>query len=149
MNLTQHFTLKEFIRSDKAARLGVDNTPNTQAMENLYRTASLMEQVRELLGKPIIITSGFRSSAVNKAVGSKPTSYHVQGLACDFVCPDYGTPEDICKAIDASSIDFDKCILEFYNPTTGDGWVHIQIGRNNRRQMLTINKHGVFAGVRV
>lgn len=149
MNLSPHFTLQEFIRSEKAARFGLDNTPNEQATENLRLVASLMEQIRSLLGHPIIITSGYRSSAVNKAVGSKPTSYHLQGLACDFVCPNYGTPDEICKTIDASGIDFDKCILEFYNPATGDGWVHIQIGRDNRRQMLTINQHGTFAGVRV
>lgn len=149
MNCSQHFTLEEFVRSDKAARKGIDNTPPDSVIKELERVAEVMESVRSLLGHPIIITSGYRCSALNKEVGSKPSSLHVQGLACDFICPDYGSPIEICKAIQASQIEFDKCILEFYNPTTGDGWVHIQLGRENRRQMLTINNHGTFSGIRV
>lgn len=148
MNLSQHFTLQEFVRSDKAARKGIDNTPPESVIKELERTAEVMESVRSLLGHPILITSGYRCSALNKEVGSKPSSLHVQGLACDFVCPDYGSPIEVCKAIQASQIEFDKCILEFYNPATGDGWVHIQLGRENRRQMLTINNHGTFSGIR-
>lgn len=149
MQLSEHFTLAEFIRSTTAARAGIDNTPPDSIVDNLVRTANLMEKVRSLLGHPIRITSGYRCSALNKMVGSKPTSLHVNGLACDFVCPDYGSPVDICKAIESSKIEYDKCILEFYNPQTGDGWVHIQLGRDMRRQMLTINSYGTFSGIRV
>lgn len=149
MNISEHFALSEFTRSSTAARAGIDNTPPQQIVDNLVRVADLMEQVRSMLGKPIRITSGYRCSALNKLVGSKPSSLHVQGLACDFVCPEYSSPVEICKTIQASQIEFDKCILEFYNPHTGDGWVHIQLGRENRRQMFTINSFGTFAGIRV
>lgn len=149
MNLSEHFTLQEFTRSTTAARAGVDNTPPAAVITGLEKVAALMEKVRTLLRSPIRITSGYRCSALNKLVGSKPSSLHVQGLAADFVCPEYGSPVDVCKAIQASQIEFDKCILEFYDPTTGDGWVHIQLGRENRRLMLTINQHGTFAGIRV
>lgn len=149
MKLSEHFTLEEFIRSDTAARLGIDNTPSLAVEKELSRLSELMEQVRSLLGYPIRISSGYRSPAVNKAVGSKPNSKHIQGLACDFICPDYGTPVDIVKAIQASQIEFDQCILEFYNPQTHDGWVHIALGRDMRRQILTINSYGTFAGIRV
>lgn len=149
MNLSEHFKLEEFTRSSTAARAGIDNTPPGAIVDNLVKVADTLERVRALLQHPIRISSGYRCSALNKAVGSKPNSLHVQGLAVDFTCPDYGSPVEVCKAIQASHMDFDKCILEFYNPTTGDGWVHLQLGRENRRQMLTINSFGTFAGIRV
>lgn len=149
MNLSPHFTLAEFTRSTTAARLGLDNTPPDSVVKELERVAQVMEQVRSLLGHPITITSGYRCYPLNKAIGGKPNSKHIQGLACDFICPDYGSQVEIVKAIEASGIDFDQCILEFYNPNNGDGWVHLGIARDNRRQVLTINKHGTFAGIRV
>lgn len=149
MKLSPNFTLEEFTRSSIAARANIDNTPPDGIVDNLVRLADLLEEIRSMLAHPIRISSGYRCSALNKLVGSKPSSLHVQGLAADFTCPDYGSPVEVCKAIQASQIEFDKCILEFYNPITGDGWVHIQIGKENRRQMLTINKHGTFAGIRV
>ena len=145
MNLTQHFTLDEFTRSEKAARFGIDNTPPAQVIEELKRSAMLMEDARRHLNNPIFITSGYRCSAVNKLVGSKPTSKHVQGLAVDFVCPAYGNPLRVCESIRDSDLHFGKLILEFFNPATGDGWVHIEVG--TERKILTINSFGTFAGL--
>lgn len=144
MNLSQHFTLGEFTASDTAQRHGIDNTPAPQVIEELKRTAALMEQVRTTLNCPIIITSGYRCSAVNKLIGSNPTSKHVQGLACDFKVPAYGDPLAVCKAIERSGITFGKLILEYYTPD-GGGWTHIQVG--TERKVLTINQHGTFAGL--
>jgi|SRR3972149_4433512 len=138
--LTQHFTLVEFTASALAARNNIDNTPPPQIVDELKRTAELMEQIRTLLNFPITITSGYRCSAVNKLLGSKATSKHVQGLACDFRCPQFGTPMQICEAIMASTIEFDRVILEF------GSWVHIQVGTG--RKSFTINSQGTFAGIR-
>ena len=143
--LSQHFTLAEFTASDIAQRRGIDNTPSPQVVEELKRTASLMEQVRTLLNSPITITSGYRCSALNKYVGSQPTSKHVQGLACDFKAVAYGDPLAICKAIERSGMVFGKLILEYYTPD-GGGWTHIQIG--TERKILTINPSGTFTGLR-
>lgn len=142
--LSSHFTLAEFIASDTAQRHGIDNTPPPQVVEELKRTAILMEQVRTLLNTPITITSGYRCSALNKMIGSKPQSLHVQGLACDFKASVYGDPLKVCQAIESSNIKFGKLILEFYTPD-GGGWTHIQVGTD--RKTLTINNHGTFAGL--
>ena len=147
MNLSQHFTLAELVASDIAVRHGIDNAPPPVVLEDMKRTAALMEHVRTLLCVPIYITSGYRSSAVNKLAGSKAASKHVQGLACDFKAPAYGDPLAVCKAIAESEIVFDQLILEFYNPTTGAGWTHVGLGKDNRRQVLTINNHGTFSGL--
>lgn len=139
MNLSQHFTLEEFTASSMAARHGLDNAPPAPIIDELKRTAALMEQVRTLLNHPISISSGYRSSAVNKLVGSKPTSKHVQGLACDFTCRQFGTPSQICEALARSDIIYDRVILEF------NEWVHIQVGTG--RKSFTINKQGTFTGI--
>lgn len=150
MRLSDHFTLLEFTRSDNAARLNIDNAPPLAIEQNLVKLAGLMEQVRALLGGHAIgISSGYRCSSLNKAIGSRPSSKHVQGLACDFRCDDYGSPVEIVKTIQSSQIEFDQCILEFFNPVNGNGWVHIGLGRDMRRQVLTINSHGTFSGVRL
>lgn len=145
MNLSEHFTLEEFIASDTTARNSIDNTPSQIVRSELFRTAALMEQVRTLLCKPIQITSGYRCSALNKLVGSKPTSKHVQGLACDFKSS-FGDPLQVCRQILESDIIFGKLILEFYNPATGGGWTHIEVG--SERKVLTINNHGTYAGLK-
>lgn len=69
MQLTPHFTLAELTASTTAQRLGLDNTPSAAIVQRLGDLAKILERVRQYLGKPIIVTSGYRSLAVNKAVG--------------------------------------------------------------------------------
>lgn len=130
--LTPHFTLEEFTRSDTALRKGIDNSqPPLQVLRNLGFLAETLERVRMLLGKPLIITSGYRCPALNFAIGSHPTSAHVLGLAVDFMCHEYGTPLEVAQAIAASDIAFDQLIHE-------GTWVHLAISRtHNRRDTLT------------
>jgi len=99
-------------------------------MRALLRSAFGMEGVRTLLGAPIIISSGYRSPEVNKAVGGAKNSQHTKGEAVDFICPGYGSPLKICKAIAASGIKFDQLIQE-------GTWVHISFSDANRREVLT------------
>lgn len=136
--LSSNFTLDELTHSQTAARAGIDNTPTPEVMENLYRTAYAMEIVRTLLGgKPILISSGYRCLALNKLVGSKPSSAHVFGHAVDFTCPTFGTPHDIVAALlKSETLVFDQLIVEFGR------WVHASFDPRNRRQALVIDKDG-------
>lgn len=132
-DLSPHFSVAEFTRSQTALRKGIDNDPPIDLLPNMRRLASVLESVRTLLGNPIQITSGYRSPALNLAVGGSRTSAHCQGRAADFVCPGYGDPLDICQAIIGAGIGFDQLIYE------GD-WVHLGIapaGHPERRQVLT------------
>ncbi|VVE77373.1 D-Ala-D-Ala carboxypeptidase family metallohydrolase [Pandoraea sputorum] len=133
-DLTLHFTLAELTHSQTADRRGIDNAATDEAVTNLTRVAQTLERVRVLLGsRPITISSGYRSPDLNRAVGGAHNSAHLCGLAADFICPGYGTPLQICKAIAASNIDFDQLIQE-------GTWVHLglaQPGQKNRRQVLT------------
>lgn len=130
--LSRHFTLAQLTRSDTARRRGIDNTPPEDLLPNLRRLAAGLDEVRDLLGHPLRITSGYRCPALNEAVGGTARSQHSQGQAADFICPGFGGPLQIAQAIAASSIDFDQCILEF------DSWVHLSFSPTPRRRVLTI-----------
>lgn len=136
MMLSAHFSLDEFTNSQTAARQGIDNTPSPEVLRTLHKTATGMELVRQLLGAPIIISSGYRSPALNKAVGGASSSQHMTGEAVDFTCPGYGTPAQIVADIRASKIPFDLVIEEFSR------WVHISFSDRNRRQSLVIDGNG-------
>jgi hypothetical protein len=139
LKLTEHFTLEELTASEIAVRNGLDNTPNPLVLNNLKTLAKGLEDVREVLGRPIIINSGYRSLVVNQLLGSKPTSQHTKGLAADFICPSFGSPKDIIKKIVFSDIQYDQVILEF------DRWVHISFceeGYKPRKQALIIDSKG-------
>ena len=137
-----NFSLDELIFSETATRKGIDNTPDDDALDNLYKTAMEMENVRELLdNNPILISSGYRCLALNELLGSKPTSAHIRGLAVDFTCPKFGDPDDIVDTIFRSHIQYDQIILEF------DKWVHIAFpkdGESARKKALIINKKGTM-----
>lgn len=141
MNLSEHFTLDELTRSEVAARKALDNTPDAETISNLAELALALEKVRELLGHSIHINSGYRSAKVNAAVGSKETSAHRKGWAADFVCPQFGTPQEVCRAILNSTIDYDQVIYEF------GSWVHFSVDPQMRRMALTIDASGTRQGV--
>ncbi|MHB0965336.1 MAG: D-Ala-D-Ala carboxypeptidase family metallohydrolase [Bellilinea sp.] len=136
MNLTDHFTLEELTFSSTARRKGIENTPSLDTITRLTIAAQGMEYVRHLLGdKPIHIDSGYRSPALNAAVGGVATSAHLSGYAVDFICPAFGSPLDIVKVIDASGIVFDQCIQE-------GTWVHMSFDPKSRMQVLTAHFDG-------
>ena len=147
MNLTKHFTLLEFTASDAARRLRIDNTPGTTALHALQHLAELMEQVRDVLGGvPVLISSGYRSAALNAAVGGSATSAHLLGLAADFTAPAFGSPRAICQELIAAGLVWDQLILEHPSAAEPDGrWVHIglpQLGKPRRQILTAINRGG-------
>lgn len=127
MKLSEHFSLEELTATSVR---GPDNTPMPSIVSVLKDTASRMEGVRSLLGHPIVVTSGYRSPLVNKVVGGVPNSAHLLGRAVDFICPEFGTPYDVARAIKGSGIQFDQLIREY-------GWVHISFDPQMRGDVLT------------
>lgn len=81
----KHFTLSEFTRSDEAEKYGIENEPNDAQIQNLECLCGLiLDPLREFIGHPIYITSGFRVPRLNRLVGGSATSAHKEGLAADF-----------------------------------------------------------------
>lgn len=143
--LSEHFNLNEFTVSSTAKRLKIDNEPKGEHLKNLqYVVDNILEKVRKHFGKPVTINSGYRSPALNKAVGGASTSQHCNGEAADFEINGIANKE-VAEWV-ADNLDFDQCILEFYNPKEGlnSGWVHVSLKRDgkNRKQKLTALKDG-------
>jgi len=137
MNLSPNFTLDELTHTDHRQ---FDNTPNASEMANLVRLAGFLEEVKIVLGgKPVIINSAYRSSAVNQAVGSSEKSQHRIGCAADIRVPGM-TPDEVVKAVIVAGLGYDQIIREM------DRWTHISVpstaGDNPRRQSLIIDKTG-------
>ena len=128
--LSKFFTLAELTTSQYATRKGISNIPTGQAMTNLVYTASKMDEVRNLLRFPVYVSSGYRSEEVNKAVGGSKTSSHVLGEAVDFVCPAYGSVDEVFDALRKSPLRYDQIINE------GGQWIHIGFGKRLRHEQL-------------
>lgn len=136
--LSPHFTYLESIHSQTASRLGIDNTPTKDVLANIQSAARSMERVREKLGKnSIIVSSWYRSPALNTRIKGSKTSAHMQGWAIDFTCPGYGTIDKVMRTIIDSGINYDQIINEY------DGaWCHISFDPKNRKQKLAITSQG-------
>lgn len=105
MQLTPHFSLEEFTFSETAIRQGIDNTLPKDLLPRAIETAQMMERIRAYLtivkGKdvPIFITSAYRCLRLNRALGSKDTSDHPRMWALDWRAPTFGTPYEVCLAL--------------------------------------------------
>lgn len=141
MNLSANFTLKELTKSDTATRLGLDNTPDEQALENLKTLCEkVLQPVREHFGKSVTVNSGYRSPESNAAVGGSKTSDHCKGQAADIEIVGVANA-DLAQWI-MDNLDYTQLILEFYTPGIPDsGWVHVSYDPNNlKKQELTATK---------
>lgn len=133
IRLSKHFTLAELT----ATETGLENTPSPDDLARLKDLCNVvLERIRDRYGKPVSIRSGYRSEAVNEAVGGAPSSQHRKGEAVDFYVN--GVPlKTLYDAILTSGIPYDQIILERPNPK-GRGWIHIsyKAKQPNRRQAL-------------
>lgn len=129
-----YFTIDELTRSAKAERHGIDNTPTPEATTALERLIkNILDPARAIYGRPITVTSGYRSPKLNEAVGGVPNSQHIKGEAADITA---GSPAENRRlfAIIRELGDFDQLIDE--NNFT---WVHVSYKTSgNRRQILKL-----------
>ena len=132
MQLSEHFELAEFLVSETAARRGITNEPTPEIIDNLRRLCQLvLEPLRVKLARPVVITSGYRSLALNRAVGGSPTSHHMQGRAADLIVPGI-TPLAVCQAASQLKLPCVQIIHEFGR------WTHLSVAISNERtQLLT------------
>lgn len=135
MQLSGYFSLEEATFSDTAARLGIDNQPNTVQLSNMIIAAKNLDLLRTKVDRPIRISSWLRNGALNAAIpGSSKTSAHMEGWAID--CTVSGiTPLELCKLASDLYSDYDQIIHEY------GSWMHISFDPKNRKQNLTIFKN--------
>ena len=134
MNLSPNFTLDELTVSQTAARLGLSNVPPPAVVGELRRLAeTILQPLRNHLGRPVVVSSGYRSPDVNRAVGGALASAHMSGRAADITVPGM-TPLEVCQAIRAMGLPFDQLLHEFR------AWTHVAIappGVAPRGELLT------------
>lgn len=140
----RHFTIEELIRSDKAKELGIDNTPDADTTDRLSTLIiEILDPARELLGKPIVVTSGYRCMELNSKIGGSVNSQHLKGEAADLQCYNNKYLFDLIR----ENLVFDQIILEtkdLYdrngNKTGVKEWVHISYRKGkNRKQVLKMH----------
>lgn len=145
MNLSINFTLEEFTASDLAKRKGIANTLPKDLIAEAGKTCQMMEDILNFLGRPIVITSGYRSIELNQAVGSSDRSDHVKGMAIDFKCPEFGTPYQIAMALKANidALGIGQIIYEF------GSWIHVSTRTPTKtvNRVITIDKAGTRLGI--
>ena len=141
MQLSKNFTMAEFIKSDTANRLGIDNTPqgeHLEAAKELFE--NVVQKVRDHFG-PTVLNSGYRCPELNEAVRGSKTSQHCHGEAADIEVPGVANG-DLAQWI-VDNLDFDQVILEFYTPgEPSSGWVHVSYKADgtNRNKALTASR---------
>ena len=148
MQLSPNFSLEELTESATALRLGIDNNPGTIAKQNLRTlTEAVLQPTRSNFGKPVRITSGYRSLALNDAVNSKPSSQHIMGQAADFKIPGVHNYDVACWIRD--NLEYDQLILEFAKlDDPFAGWIHCSYVKDrNRKQVLTVGVAGTKEGL--
>ena len=137
MKRIKYFSLAEFIHSATAKRLNIDNTPTFEIVDNLNRLADYLDVIREKLGKPILVSSGYRCPVLNKAVGGVDSSQHKKGLAADLVCADMAKLESVLRETGG----FDQLIKEHRKGFSNSFWFHVSVcARNGKpRNQIIMN----------
>ena len=140
MKLSKYVSLAEVTRSDTAKRKGIDNSPTAEHLENLkVISEEVFDKVREYFGVPIFISSGYRSAALNKAIGGSATSDHNLGKALDLDQDGHGNGVrniDVLNYI-INNLEFDQVIAEFKRADGDFDWVHVGYRKGaNRNQVL-------------
>lgn len=155
MQLSEHFTRAEFERSSTALRLAIDNRIPDAYLPNAITLAAMLERIRQTLWRirghecAIRLESGFRCQALNTAVGGAVNSDHTVAAAADWEAPAFGTPFQICQALE-SRVD-ELGIGQLINELPPNGWVHTSILRPPRPVNRVITRlagvEGFLAGV--
>lgn len=138
----KYFTIKELCNSATARARGIDNTPSLEHKENLSTLIKeLLDPIREEYGKPITISSGYRSPKLNSAVNGSKTSNHSSGCAADCVCSDIDRLFEIAK-----KYKFDECFKEGKTNSNGSKtwWVHLAYRKNGNRQKIGTLHNNIF-----
>lgn len=146
MKLSDNLTLKEVVHSNTAIKHGIDNSPTAEHLENLKAIATdVFQPIREHFGKPIYVSSGYRSYALNERIGGSTMSQHSKGQALDLDADVFGglTNAQLFAYI-AEFIVFDQLIWEFGDSKNPD-WVHVSYkkeGKNRGQKLLAYKKGG-------
>lgn len=130
--MAEFFTKSELTRSDTARTLKIDNTPTPEASAALDALMwNVLDPIRRMWGKPIIVNSGYRCPKLNAEIGGSATSQHMKGEAADITAGDPTKNKELFDMIAQSAIPFDQLIDE-----KNYRWIHVSYRPNGRRNIL-------------
>lgn len=133
IRLSEHFTLDEMTKSVTAIKEHIINAPSQEIIDNLkFLCQNVLEPTRQKIGRPLIVTSGYRSKSLNKAVGGVSTSYHVKGLAADLQISSLEDGRKLCTILNNQS--YTDLVLLEHSKTSK--WVHVQARKQNPRHKI-------------
>jgi len=145
--ITENFSVKEMTASDTATKEKIANVPSAEILEALtFLCEQVLEPVRAHFGKPVKVSSGFRSDKLNSRIGGATNSLHTKGQAVDFEIEGIDNKE-LAEWV-KNNCKYDQIILEYYVDNNGkpsnDGWVHVSVRKveSNRKELLTATKDG-------
>ena len=142
MKLSKNLTLGEVTKSQTAIKYGISNKPSGEHLSNLIQIANkVFQPLRDHFGKPIAVTSGYRSKALNDLIGGASSSQHSKGEALDLDADVFGGLEnwEIFEYI-KNNLEFDQLIWEF-GSEENPAWVHVSYkSENNRGEVLSAIK---------
>jgi uncharacterized protein YcbK (DUF882 family) len=128
----KYFTITELCKSSTATQKKIDNTPNSEVVNNLEKLVEyILDPLRERYGKPIHVNSGYRCPALNKAVNGSKTSHHMTGLAADITAGSVAKNKILFNLAQELDLPFDQLIDE-----KNFKWVHISYSDKPRKQIL-------------
>ena len=142
MILSKNLSLAEVMKSATAIKHGIANEPNSQHLTNLKAVATnIFQPCRDYFGKPLAVTSGYRSPELNDLIGGSKRSQHSKGEALDLDAQVYGgfTNAELFHYI-KDNLDFDQLIWEF-GTTEEPDWIHCSYTTNNRGEVLRAYRH--------
>lgn len=152
MQLSEHLSLAEVTRSETAKRKGVSNMPTDEHIANFKLLAeNIFEPIRNHFGKPIHLSSGYRSAALNKAIGGAANSQHCSGEAIDIDMDGHagGVTNKMVFDFIKENLNFDQLIWEFGTDSAPD-WVHVSYestGKQRKQILKAVKKGGATSYV--
>ena len=130
--LSENFTVEELTRSTTAEQLGIDNTPDADSLENLKLLVdNVLQPLRDMYGRPIVVNSGYRCPQLNKAIGGAKTSQHTLGKAADITAGNKAENKRLFNLVLDGDLIFDQLIDE-----KDYRWIHISYNQDRNRQQI-------------
>lgn len=128
----KYFTIKELCKSSTAIQKGIDNTPNSEIVNNLKQLVDqVLDPLRKRYGKPIQVNSGYRCPQLNKAVKGATNSQHMKGLAADITAGSVKENKILFQLVQELNLPFDQLIDE-----KKFSWIHVSVSNKPRKQVL-------------
>lgn len=128
----KYFTIKELCKSSTATQKRIDNTPNSEIVNNLKQLVDqVLDPLRKRYGKPIKVNSGYRCEQLNKAVKGAVNSQHIKGLAADITAGSVEENKILFQLVQELNLPFDQLIDE-----KNFSWIHVSVSNKPRKQVL-------------